>query len=151
MAENASQESMRRDLRYVVLLTCLALAASVVAQEGHPLVGSWHGDWGFDAQVRRDLTLVIDYTPDGVSVAGMANPGYDSATLQNIQVTIPKPTDWNVSFTVELKDKSGRVTRYLAVGRLERIGSDRRTLTGTWSAGSMKGDFKLTRDRDYSR
>ena len=28
---------------------------------------------------------------------------------------------------------------------------DRRTLSGTWTAGTAKGDFKLTRDRDYSR
>jgi hypothetical protein len=142
---------MGRNLRTVVLLACLACAATLFAQEGHPLVGSWHGDWGFDATVRRDLTLVVDYTPDGASVAGMANPGYDSAPLQNIQITIPKPTEWNVRFAVDLKDKSGKMTRYVATGRLDKIGSDRRTLTGTWSAGTTKGDFKMTRDRDYSR
>jgi hypothetical protein len=134
-----------------VLLTCLACAATLFAQEGHPFVGSWHGDWGFDATVRRDLTLVVDYTPDGASVAGMANPGYDSAALQNLQIAIPKPTEWNVSFAVDLKDKSGKITRYVATGRLDKIGSDRRTLTGTWSAGTTTGDFKMTRDRDYSR
>ena len=142
---------MRRRLRTVSVLTCLVLAATASAQEGHPLVGTWHGDWGFDAAGRRDLTLVVDYTPDGASVAGMANPGYDSAPLQNLQVTIPKPTEWNVSFAVDLKDKAGKTTRYLAAGRLDKIGSDRRTLTGTWSAGTAKGDFTLTRDRDYSR
>ena len=52
---------------------------------------------------------------------------------------------------MELKDKAGKTTRYLAAGRLDKIGSDRRTLTGTWSAGTAKGDFTLTRDRDYSR
>jgi len=34
---------------------------------------------------------------------------------------------------------------------LDKIGSDRRTWSGTWTAGTTKGDFKLTRDRDYSR
>ena len=100
---------------------------------------------------RQDLTVIIDYTPDGADVAGIANPGYDHAALQNIQVTIPKPTDWTVKFEVELKDKSGKATRYVAEGKLDKIGSDRRTLTGTWNAGATKGDFKLTRDRDYSR
>jgi hypothetical protein len=52
---------------------------------------------------------------------------------------------------VELKDRAGKPTRYVAEGRLDKIGSDRRTLTGTWTAGTATGDFKLTRDRDYSR
>jgi hypothetical protein len=140
-----------RDFRAVCLLACLALAAITSAQEGHPLVGSWHGDWGISAAGRQDLTVVIDYTPDGADVSGIANPGYDHATLQNIQLTFPKPTDWNVTFEVELKDKSGKATRYVADGKLDRIGSDRRTLIGTWNTGASKGDFKLTRDRDYSR
>jgi len=142
---------MRRRLRTVCALACFALAVTSSAQEGHPLVGSWHGDWGLGASGRQDLTLVIDYTPDGADVTGIANPGYDHAPLQNLQVTIPKPTIWNVTFVVELKDKSGKATRYVAAGALDKIGSDRRTLTGTWSAGTAKGDFKLTRDRDYSR
>ena len=75
----------------------------------------------------------------------------DHAALQNFVVEIPKPTDWNVSFEVELKDKAGKVTRYTANGKLDKIGSDRRTLVGTWTAGTVKGDFTLTRDRDYSR
>jgi hypothetical protein len=129
---------------------CLVLAATTSAQEGHPLVGSWHGNWGIGTN-RQDLTVVIDYTPDGADVAGIANPGYDHAPLQKIQLAIPKPTEWNVVFEVELKDKGGQVTRYRAEGRLDKIGSDRRTLTGTWSAGAAKGDFTLIRDRDYSR
>ena len=139
-----------RGFRTVCLLAGLALAVAASAQEGHPLVGSWHGDWGIGAS-RQDLTVVVDYTPDGADVTGIANPGYDHATLQNIQLTIPKPAEWNVRFEVELKDKSGKATRYAAAGKLDRIGSDRRTLAGTWSAGTSTGDFKLTRDRDYSR
>jgi hypothetical protein len=142
---------MRGTFRALCVLACFALAVTTSAQEGHPLVGSWHGDWGTSAAARQDLTLVIDYTPDGGDVTGIANPGYDHATLQNIQLTIPKPADWNVRFEVELKDKSGKATRYVAEGKLDKIGSDRRTLTGTWNAGTTKGDFKLTRDRDYSR
>jgi hypothetical protein len=142
---------MRRTLRALCFLAGLALAVAASAQEGHPLVGSWHGDWGTSASGRQDLTLVIDYTPDGAGVTGIANPGYDHAPLQNMQLTIPKPTDWNVRFEVELKDKSGKTTHYTAEGKLDKIGSDRRTLAGTWSVGTTKGDFKLTRDRDYSR
>jgi len=129
---------------------CLVLTAVTSAQEGHPLVGSWHGDWGLGSG-RQDLTVVIDYTPDGAGVSGIANPGYDHAPLQRVQLTIPKPTEWTVTFEVELKDKTGKSTRYRAEGKLDKIGSDRRTLAGTWSSGAAKGDFKLIRDRDYSR
>jgi hypothetical protein len=143
---------MRRVCRAAVLLwASFVVSAVTTAQEGHPLVGSWHGDWALGDASRRDLTLVVDYTADGADVAGIANPGYDHASLQNLRVTIPKPTDWNVRFEVELKDKAGKATRYVAEGTLAKIGSDRRTLIGAWSAGSAKGDFRLTRDRDYSR
>ena len=144
------EDAMRRRLLLVGVMTALLVHAAV-AQEGHPLVGSWHGNWGFDASTRRDLTVVIDYTPDGAGVAGLANPGYDHAALQRLEVTTPSPADWKVSFAVDLKDKSGATTRYVAQGTLAKIGSDRRTLTGTWTAGTQRGDFALTRDRDYSR
>ena len=142
---------MRGTFRAICLSACFALAVTTSAQEGHPLVGSWHGDWGTSGAGRQDLTIVVDYTADGADVTGIANPGYDHAILQNLQLTTPKPADWNVRFEVELKDKSGKATRYVADGRLDKIGSDRRTLSGTWNAGTTKGDFKLTRDRDYSR
>jgi hypothetical protein len=142
---------MRATFRTVCVLACLAFAAATSAQEGHPMVGSWHGDWGLNAKERHDLTLIVDYTPDGAGITGLMNPGYDHATLENFVVEFPKPTDWNVRFDVALKDKAGKVTRYSASGKLDKIGSDRRTLTGSWTAGTMKGDFRLTRDRDYSR
>ena len=142
---------MRVAFRALCVAACLAVAASAAAQEGHPLVGSWHGDWGLNAKDRNDLTVIIDYTPDGSNVTGLANPGFEHADLQNIQLTVLKVDDWRVKFEVELKDKSGKATRYTADGKLDKIGSDRRTLTGSWTAGTAKGNFQLTRDRDYSR
>jgi hypothetical protein len=143
---------MRRTSRSLCFLACFGLAVSASsAQEGHPLVGSWHGNWGLNGADRKDLTLIIDYTPDGAGITGLVNPGYDQATIQNVVLTIAKPTDWNFKFEVDLKDKSGKTTRYVADGKLDQIGYDQRTLKGTWTAGTTKGDFKLTRDRDYTR
>jgi hypothetical protein len=31
-------------------------------------------------------------------------------------------------------------------GKLDNVGSYNRTITGTWTSGTKKGDFKLTRD-----
>ena len=143
---------MRGTFRSLCLLTCLAVVGvAASAQEGHPLVGSWHGNWGLNATDRKDLTLIVDYTADGSGITGLVNPGYDQATIQNLVLTIPKPTDWTFKFEVDLKDKSGKATHYIAEGKLDQIGYDQRTLKGTWSAGAAKGDFKLTRDRDYTR
>ena len=142
---------MRRTFRSLCFLACFALVVSASAQEGHPLVGSWHGNWGLNANDRKDLTLIIDYTPDGSGITGLVNPGYDQATIQNVVLTIPKPTDWDFKFEVDLKDKTGKTTHYIADGKLDQIGYDQRTLKGTWSSGATKGDFKLTRDRDYTR
>jgi hypothetical protein len=142
---------MRGTLRRWCFLVCLTLTVGLTAQEGHPLVGSWHGTWALPGADRKDLTLIIDYSPDGANITGIANPGYDHADLKNLVVEFPKPTDWNVKFEVDLKDRTGKVTHYLADGKLDQIGYDQRTLSGTWMAGTTKGDFKLTRDRDYSR
>ena len=57
---------MRRMFRSLCFLACFALVVSAPsAQEGHPLVGSWHGNWGLSAADRQDFTVIIDYTPDG--------------------------------------------------------------------------------------
>jgi hypothetical protein len=142
---------MRGTLRRLCFLACFTLAVPMAAQEGHPLVGSWHGTYGLNGTDRRDLTIIFDYTPDGADITGLANPGYDHADLKNLAVTFPKPTDWLVRFEVDLKDKTGKVTHYVADGKLDQIGYDQRTMSGKWMAGETTGDFKLTRDRDYSR
>jgi hypothetical protein len=130
--------------RRLVLIAWVAASASLVAQEGHPLVGSWHGDRGNGPKTRTDITVIMDW--DGTQVTGVVNPGFESMKLQNAKLT---PKDWSLHFDVESKDASGRVTRCLVDGKIQRLGSDQRTLTGTWVCGTVKQDFKLTRDRDY--
>ena len=117
--------------------------APMLAQEGHPLAGSWHGNWGDQAK-RTDLTVVMDW--DGKAITGIVNPGFDQAPLENAKLT---PKGWTLRFEVNLKDASGRAMRCIADGKIDKLGSDRRTLTGTWVCGAQKLDFKLTRDRDY--
>jgi hypothetical protein len=123
---------------------CLVIAAPLLAQEGHPLVGSWHGERGLTTPNQAQVTLIMDW--DGTVISGLVNPGYDQAALQNAKLN---PKDWTVHFEVELKDQSGKPVRCLVDGKLDKLGSDRRTLAGTWNCGTAKADFKLTRDRDY--
>ena len=44
------------------------------------------------------------------------------------------------------KDESGKPVKIVVDGKLENIGSHNRTLTGTWTRGTIKGTFKLTRE-----
>ena len=132
--------------RLLVLIAWLAASTSLAAQEGHPLVGSWHGDRGSGPKPRTDITVIMDW--DGTQITGVVNPGFENMKLQNAKLT---PKDWSLHFEVESKDASGKVTRCQVEGKLDRLGSDQRTLTGTWACGATKQDFKLTRDRDYSR
>jgi hypothetical protein len=136
-------------IRRLCLVACFAFAVTASAQEGHPLVGSWHGSWGQNPTTRHDVTLIMDW--DGQAITGVVNPGFDQAPILNPVLTISTPTDWNLRFEVDLKDKSGKATHYIVDGKLDNIGFDRRTMSGTWTAGGTKNDFKVTRDRDYSR
>jgi hypothetical protein len=127
-----------------LIVVCAIIAAPAFAQEGHPLVGSWHGDRGTSPTARTDVTIVMDW--DGKVISGVVNPGFDGMAMQNAKLN---PKDWTVHFEVDLKEKSGNTVRCMVDGKIDKLGSDRRTLTGTWNCGTTKGDFKITRDRDY--
>ena len=135
---------MQARVSCMFLILAASTIASAVAQEGHPLVGSWHGNWGANPTSRNDITIVMDW--DGKVISGVVNPGFDNMTLQNAKLN---PKDWTVHFEVDLKEKSGNTVRCLADGKIDKLGSDRRTLAGSWNCGAAKGDFKITRDRDY--
>ena len=128
----------------LIILVSFLIVPSIIAQEGHPLVGSWHGDRGATAANRTPITLIMDW--DGQVITGLVNPGYEHMTLQNAKLN---PKDWTVHFELNSKDSSGAAVRCIVDGKIDKLGSDRRTLTGTWNCGSTKNDFKLTRDRDY--
>jgi hypothetical protein len=132
--------------RCVLIVAIVALAGPAAAQEGHPLVGSWHGDRGTTAKNRSDVTLIMDW--DGTQLTGLVNPGFDHMTLQNAKLN---PKDWTVHFELDSKEPSGRTVRCVVDGKIDKLGSDQRTLTGTWTCGAAKQTFKLTRDRDYYR
>jgi hypothetical protein len=80
---------------------------------------------------------------DGDKITGVINPGPDSASLQSVFVDY---TNWTVRIEAEARDASGKAVRIAAEGKLEELGSPHRRLTGTWSQGDLKGDFKVTRD-----
>lgn len=130
-----------KPLLLLLLLACLTAAPSALAQYGHPLKGSWSGDWGVAKQNRTRILLDMNW--DGKTITGVINPGPDAIPMTRASLD---PTNWTVRFEAEGKDRSGATIRYVIAGKLENLGSYYRVITGTWSQGSLKGDFKITRN-----
>ena len=129
-------------MRRRVLFVILAAAVSAFAQEGHPLVGTWTGDWGASPAQRNHITLVMNW--DGDNVTGLLNPGPDSVPLQSVFVDFSR---WIVRIGADAKDAAGMPIRIEAEGKLEDLGSPRRRWTGTWNQGALRGEFTVTREQ----
>lgn len=129
----------RRPTSFVGIL--MLVAGTLVAQQGHPLTGTWTGDWGATPTQRTQITIVLNW--DGKQVSGLMNPGPDSVPLTTVFLD---PTTWTVRIEADAKDAAGKPAHVSAEGRLDDIASYHRRLAGTWKQGSTTGDFKLTRD-----
>src|SRR3989449_10775336 len=70
---------------------CLAVPSFALVQEGHPLTGTWSGDWGPAATQRNHLTIVMNW--DGKNVTGMINPGPDAIPLGSVFLDV---TNWTI-------------------------------------------------------
>ena len=131
----------RHGVRVASLLIVLAFAAVADAQYGHPLKGSWSGDWGPTKETRNRLLLELNW--DGKAVTGTINPGPNAVPLKKASLD---PSNWTVHFEAEGKDQSGRAVRYVIDGKLENLGAYNRVLSGTWTQGGVKGDFRVVRN-----
>jgi hypothetical protein len=126
--------------------TFLALFLMFFAQEGHPLTGTWHGEWGPTATHRNDVTLVLEW--DGKNISGLINPGPESLKLSKATIEPSfDPKAWKVHFEVDAKDREGKPVRFVIDGTIENLTSIRRSIVGTWNHGNQKGDFKIIRDQ----
>jgi hypothetical protein len=131
-------------MRHLLCIASLAVsfAAVLPAQEGHPVVGTWYGDWGPSPQQRHDVTIVMTW--DGKAIGGTIDPGPESAA---IKIATLDSSTWTVHLEADRPAKAGKpAVRYVIDGKLSNLGSYNRTLAGTWTQGASKGDFKLTRD-----
>jgi hypothetical protein len=124
--------------RVVIALSILAgltLAISAWAQEGHPLSGTWHGEWH---PAPGQTTRIVMYMKwDGKDITGIINPGPNSMPIKSAAFQ-----GWNVHVEADTKDK----VHVTADGKMDQVGSYHRTISGTWTQGPAKGEFKLTRD-----
>jgi hypothetical protein len=133
--------TMRRLLGVFVLLLMLpVIAPAVAAQEGHPLVGTWHGTWGPNAKERHDVTLVLEF--DGKAITGMMNPGPDSVRFDKVTLD---PSNWSVHMEATPKGAAKAAPIVIDV-TIQDITNRYRSLVGTFTQGTVKGDFKASRD-----
>jgi hypothetical protein len=127
--------------RLAFLAACLALGAMAFAQEGHPLKGSWSGDSGSTASQRSPLLIVMDF--DG-QITGTINPGTDNLVIKNATLD---PKGWVVHLEAETKDKSGKMIKFVLDGKIDGLALYNRSIQGSWSSPTGKGDFKVTRSK----
>jgi hypothetical protein len=129
--------------RSLLWLSGLWLSAALLglAQEGHPLTGTWAGDRGATATERRHLTIVMDW--DGNNLTGTINPGPDAVAIKSIYLDV---ATWTVRIQADAKDAGGNPVHIMAEGQIRNLGSPHRKIVGTWREGAQQGDFTIERD-----
>src|SRR5580698_700779 len=98
---------MRRTFHY----TCAYLGFVIAgfSQQGHPLTGTWSGDWGASPTQRTQVTVVMNW--DGKNVTGIINPGPDAIPIASVFVDV---TNWTVRIEADAKDSSGKTVHITA-------------------------------------
>jgi hypothetical protein len=86
---------------------------------------------------------VLELNWDGKAISGNINPGPKAVPLKKAELS---PDTWGVHFEGDGKDATGATVHYVIDGKLENIGAYQRVMSGTWTEGSKKGDFRVVRN-----
>lgn len=130
-----------KNIRMVLYHAFLSLmACTVLAQEGHPLDGTWSGDRlvaGEKVRVLLVMKLLPDQSFDAMLIENGARIPLSDVTLYH--------EDWTVSLEVDGKNRAGETVRYSVSGEIQNLGSTfDRMIVGKWSNGRDEGEFKVT-------
>ncbi len=110
-----------RAFSLVCLLASLIIAVSLFAQEGHPLKGTWLGDWGPSKTDRNQVTILMDW--DGKQITGQINPGPGAIPIKNATLD---PKGWPVHFEADAKNNAGQNVHYVVDEMIEHLALDNR-------------------------
>ena len=129
-------------LRTIVAVAGLAvgLLGGATAQEGHPLKGSWLGEWAGNTTHGDNILLILDW--DGSAITGMINPGTDNIPLAKASLD---PKGWVVKLEADAKDKAGAAVHYVIEGHIENLELPNRSIVGSWSSNQGRGTFTASR------
>jgi hypothetical protein len=122
------------------LVVGFMLALPALAQEGHPMAGSWVGDYGPTKDQRTRVVITMDWT--GKELTATINPGPNAIKAKVARVN---PTDWSLHLEADGKDAQGRPAGFVIDGKIDDLGTYNRSIIGTWNVGATKGDFSITR------
>jgi len=112
-------------------LFSILMSTVASAQEGHPLKGSWIGEWAGNETHGDFVLLVLDW--DGKNVTGVINPGTDNMTIEKVNLD---PSDWSITI-----ETSG----YVLEGSIQELELPTRSITGTWKNGNRSGSLAISR------
>ena len=114
-----------------VFLSIGLLSTQLSAQEGHPLKGSWIGEWSGNTDLGEFVLIVMDW--NGEEVTGMINPGTDNMAIENVELD---PSNWSVEISAG---------SYTIEGVIQSLELPSRSLVGSWSSRGGSGDFEIVR------
>jgi len=140
----------------ILFAAAACFAVTAVAQEGHPLAGTWYGDYGAASQ-KRDLTIIMKW--DGRNVTGTINPGPNASPITSavMDITPGKPAPqgqdsttgtppvFKVRLEVDAPNGAGATDRLVFEGTIQNPVAGNRKITGTWTRGTERGTFQLGR------
>lgn len=122
------------------LVVLLLTVTAAMAQEGHPLDGTWSGDRianGDKVRVLLIMKLLPDQRIEGTVIENGARIALHDITLD--------PENWSVTMTVDGATRAGEPVRYKVDGVIENLGSaSERRIVGTWENGSDGGEFRVS-------
>jgi hypothetical protein len=124
---------MVRLVRFFIALIFLTVAGNAAAQFGHPLKGTWSGEWG-----TGKTHVVLEFQWDNKNLSGSINPGAGAVPFSKVTLD---PATWMLHAEA---DKDG--VKYVIDGKMENIGAYARFITGSWQQGTQRGNFKVTRN-----
>ena len=130
---------MRLTMKKLLGLGLIAAAASTVsAQEGHPIKGSWIGEWEGNP-AGESVLLVMNW--DGDKITGVINPGTDNIEIDEVELD---PSDWSVRIVADTEVDNDTIT-YEIEGTINELELPTRSITGTWKNDNGSGNFQISR------
>ena len=138
-------------LRLGLCLAVVAVAALIAprasAQEGHPLEGTWYGEYTTGKQA-TDITVIMKW--DGKSITGLINPGPGSKPLTSVvmEITPGKPApqgQGSTSGTPPVFKARIDVDGMTFEGTIKNPVAGNRQLIGTWKRATQSGTFQIRR------
>jgi len=121
--------------RLLMLIACLGLSATLLAQTGHPAKGSWSGDYGSSASEMTRMRLLID-SHNG-ELSGAINPGRRAIDMSSV---VLDAATWGLTIKAPMPEGELVMT-----GTLSNLGSwTNRKFIGSYTLAGKTGNFEFT-------